>query len=85
MMQTPSATKMFRSNSEKIPFLITQLIFIFRKFAGIDFLCIPNLSEYYKKITTCIYFSRSLKSYKYLKATLLKTFTGIFIVLFITH
>ena len=36
---------------------------------------IPNLSEYYEKFITFIYFFCSLKLHKYLNATLLKTFT----------
>ena len=69
----------FRSKFRKNSFFNnTTNIYSLIEFADIDFLCILNLSEYYERITTYIFFC-SLKSYKYLNATLLKTFAGNFI------
>ena len=60
-------------NSEKISFLITKYLF-FIKFADIDFLCIPNLSEYFEKNNNLYIFFSSLKSYKYFKCNTIKNF-----------
>ena len=62
-------------NSEKNVFLNNTGNIYFSLSSLADFLCIPNLSKYYEKVTTFIYFICPLRSYKYLNATLLKTFT----------
>ena len=77
-MQPLSATTMFKSKSRKNSFFndTTKYLFLI-KFADIDSLYIPNLSEYYEKKLQLLYICfSSLKSYKYLDPTLFEIFAG---------